>query len=512
MKRVLYYIGSRIKVGYLGAAIILTGSSLAVTRMVMAGDSPLKNAKVNIQVSETPIARTGHPITSFAPVVKKVTPSVVKVYVTTKGKVVPMGTQFSENDLFRRFFGEGPNPFGQGGRNYRTPAQHGLGSGVIVSPDGYILTNNHVVEDADEIKVALNDKREFNAKVIGRDPKTEVAVIKIDAKDLPTVTIADSDKIEVGDLCLAVGNPFGVGQTVTMGIISASGRGGMGLDYEDFIQTDASINPGNSGGALVDAEGRLIGINTMILSRSGGNQGIGFAIPSNLCRNIMTSLIDNGTVVRGYMGVGIQDVTSVIAKKFNLGDNRGAIVTEVSPGSPAEKAGFQSGDVVTSYDGKPITDSQHLKLQVAETAPKTRVPVEVLRDGKEMTLHVTVKAQPGSEEAVTETKSDVDSSDSLKGVGVADLDAGARSQYGIPANVKGALVTQVEQDSAAAEAGLRQGDVIQEINRSPVKSAKDAVRLTDHLKDKVILLKVWSRSEGGRSGTHYIPVDESKVN
>jgi S1-C subfamily serine protease len=198
-------------------------------------------------------------------VVKRVAPSVVKVYVTTKSKVVPMGTQFSENDLFRRFFGDQGGPFGQGGRNMRTPAQHGLGSGVIVSADGYILTNNHVVDGADEIRVALNDGREFNAKIIGRDPKTEVAVIKIDAKDLPIVTIADSDKIEIGDLCLAICNPFGVGQTVTMGIISALKRNHLGLNtFENFIQTDAAINPGNSGGALVDVNGNLIGINSAI--------------------------------------------------------------------------------------------------------------------------------------------------------------------------------------------------------------------------------------------------------
>jgi len=504
-------------VGYLGAAIVLAASSLTVSRMVMAGDNPQKNGKVTVEVNEAPLPRNANPITSFAPVVKRVAPSVVKVYVTTRGKVVPMGTQGTqygdENDLLRRFFGDQGLPFGRGGRNMRTPTQHGLGSGVIVSADGYILTNNHVVDGADEIRVALNDGREFNAKVIGRDPKTEVAVIKIEAKDLPIVTIADSDKIEVGDLCLAIGNPFGVGQTVTMGIISASGRGGMGLDYEDFIQTDASINPGNSGGALVDAEGRLIGINTMILSRSGGNQGIGFAVPSNLARSIMTSLIDSGTVVRGYLGVGIQDVTPLIAKQFRLGDQKGAIVGEVEPGSPADKGGLKSEDVVIGYNNKPVTDSRHLKLQVAETAPNTKVPLKVLRDGKELTLHVTVKPQPGSEEEVAKAaKGDANASDSLKGVTVSDITAETKQQYNIPAKIKGAVVTGVEQDTAAYEAGLRPGDVIEEINRATVKTADDAVRLTDHLKDKVILLKVWSRREGSQAGIHhFVPVDESNA-
>src|SRR5208282_3939411 len=294
-----------------------------------------------------------------------VTPGVVKVVVTTKSSTVSAPQWFGFNDPFwRRFFGD---QFGRQMPNgqFNTPRQHGLGSGVIVTKDGYILTNNHVVEHADEVKVTLQDGREFTAKVVGRDPKSDVAVIKIDAKDLPALPMADSDKVQVGDIVLAVGNPFGVGQTVTTGIVSATGRGNLGIeDYEDFIQTDAAINPGNSGGALVDVEGRLIGINTAIYSRSGGNMGIGFAIPSDLARNVMDSLIQYGHVTRGYLGVMIQDVTPALAKEFKLKDTTGALIGDVVPKGPADKAGLKEGDVVLDYDGKKVTDSRHLKLTV----------------------------------------------------------------------------------------------------------------------------------------------------
>ncbi len=360
--------GYRLRLGLLGTALILSLSTMAVTRMVMAKDSSAKLAKVNLAISDTPIPRDGKYVNSFAPIVKKVAPSVVKVFVATKAKMVPAPqSPYGDNEMLRRFFGQQFNPGSPGGM-MRTPPQSGLGSGVIVSQDGYILTNNHVVDGADTIKVALNDGREFTAKVIGRDPKTDIAVIKIDAKDLPFMTVADSDKIEVGDLCLAIGNPFGIGQTVTMGMVSAKGRGMNGGDtYEDFIQTDAAINPGNSGGALVDAEGRLIGINTSILSRSGGNQGIGFAVPINLARTVMTGLVENGRVVRGFLGVSIQDVNPELAGEFKLPDDKGAIVGDVTPKSPAEKAGLKSGDVILAFNKEPVEDSRHLKLRVAET-------------------------------------------------------------------------------------------------------------------------------------------------
>ena len=305
----------------LGGAALLAGSALAVNH---SETDKSKAPALNVPVDETPVPRSAGPHSSFAPIVKKVTPAVVKIEVKTKGSTVSVPQGFGFSDPFwRHFFGDqfgGQMP----NRQFNTPPQHGLGSGVIVTEDGYILTNNHVVDNAQEVKVTLQDGREFTAKVVGRDPKSDVAVIKIDAKDLPFVPMADSEKVEVGDVVLAVGNPFGVGQTVTTGIVSATGRGNLGIeDYEDFIQTDAAINPGNSGGALVDVEGRLIGINTAIFSRSGGNQGIGFAIPSDLARNVMDSLIQYGHVSRGYLGVMIQDVTPALAKEFKLNDNTG---------------------------------------------------------------------------------------------------------------------------------------------------------------------------------------------
>ena len=506
MKQPFSRTSARIRVGFLAATALVAATTLSVSHLVFAKEPPSHSRKVNVVVSDSPLARDGKHVASFAPVVKRVAASVVKVNVSTKAKIVPMAqSPFGDNEMFRRFFGE------QGGTGgMRTPAQHGLGSGVIITEDGYILTNNHVVDGADEIKVALNDGREFTAKVVGRDPRTEVAVIKIEAKNLPVVTLADSDKIEVGDVCLAIGNPFGVGQTVTMGIVSATGRVGVGLDYEDFIQTDAAINPGNSGGALIDAEGRLIGINTLILSRSGGYQGIGFAIPSNLARSVMTSLIDNGTVVRGYLGVGLQEINAALVKKFKLENDEGVLIRQVEPRSPADKAGIKDGDVVLSFNDKKVKDPSHLKLLVAETAPGTKVPVDLLRDGERITLKVTVKEQPGAKESASAQTTDENSNESLKGVGVADLDSATRSQYGVPANIHGAVVTTVEQDSVAFESGLRPGDVILEINRKAVKGAEDAVHLTENLKDKTILLKVWSR-QNGNAGTHFLVVDESKA-
>jgi serine protease Do len=406
----------------------------------------------------------------------------------------------------RRFFGdEGRMPR----RNFNVPRQQGIGSGVIATKDGYILTNNHVVDGADEVKVALQDGREFNAKVIGRDPKSDVAVIKIDAKDLPAITMADSDKVEVGDVVLAVGNPFGIGQTVTTGIVSATGRAGAtGLDYEDFIQTDAAINPGNSGGALVDAEGRLIGINTAILSRSGGNQGIGFAIPANLARDVMESLVKDGHVTRGYLGVMIQDVTPALASQFKLKQNNGALVGDVTPRSPAEKAGIKSGDIITEFNGKKVTDSRHLKLEVARTHPGDSVQVKVLRDGSAKTMEIAVKELPGTEQlAKNDRQNGSDDNGTLNGVTVSDLDGTARQQFDIPGNLRGGVViTEVQPDSGAAEAGLKPGDVILEINRHPVKSAEEAVKMTENTDTKKTLLRVWRDG-----GSRFVVVDESKA-
>ena len=337
--------------------------------------------------------------------------------------------------------------------------EHGLGSGVIVTKDGYILTNNHVVDDADEVKVTLQDGREFTAKVIGRDPKSDIAVVKIDAKDLPVVPMADSDKVQVGDIVLAIGNPFGVGQTVTTGIVSATGRGNLGIeDYEDFIQTDAAINPGNSGGALVDVEGRLIGINTAIYSRTGGNQGIGFAIPSDLARNVMDSLISYGHVTRGYLGVMIQDVTPALAKEFKLKDNTGALVGDVVPKGPADKAGFKDGDVVLEFNGKTVTDSRRLQADGrrnqarhhrAGEGPARRRHQDPGGHRQATARHRAARREQQPQQAATPARSTASAWPTWT--------RRPAQQFKVPDNVKGVVITEVQPDSPAAEAGPQAG-------------------------------------------------------
>jgi serine protease Do len=490
----------------LGSVCVLSASLVAFTSAKDAAGS--KAEPLRIQVSDAPLSTAARGFPSFSPIVKGVAPSVVKIAVSSEAKVSQM--QLPEGFDLRRFFGPGfqfPEEFQQqrGPQQRHAPKEQGVGSGIIVTKDGYILTNNHVVENASTIKVGLNDGREFSGKVIGRDPKTDVAVVKIEAKDLPAMAFADSDKIEVGDMVLAVGHPFGIGQTVTTGIISAKGRATLGLDYEDFIQTDAAINPGNSGGALVDVEGRLIGMNTAILSRSGGSQGVGFAVPTNLARWVMESLVNTGRVERGFLGVNIQDLTPQLARQFKLDSAKGALVSGVSPDSPADKAGVKSGDIITDFNGKPVTDSRHLKLQVGSTTPGAAVPMNVLRDGQSQTLTVTVKELPGDKLADSSPAAGK-ADDALHGVGVSDLDQATREQLKVPSHIKGAVVSSVEEDSVAYDAGLRQGDVILEINRQPVKNAEQATALCEKPATMVSLVKVWSHG-----GTRFIVIDESKA-
>jgi serine protease Do len=395
-------------------------------------------------------------------------------------------------DPFRRFFGDQfniPNI-----PQYNIPDEQrseGLGSGVIVSPEGYILTNNHVVDGATSVQVVLSDRREFKARVIGRDDKTDIAVVKIDAGNLPPITIGDSDKVEVGDYVLALGNPFGVGQSVTLGIVSATRRGNLGIEgYEDFIQTDAAINPGNSGGALVNDRGELIGINTAIIAHgSEGNQGIGFAVPVNLARNVMDQILKNGKVTRARLGILPQDVTPTIARQFGVKDSQGALVGEVESGSPASKAGLKTGDIILDVNDHSVYDANQLRNMISSMQPGSNVNLKIWRDGAQRTLPVTL-GELNPEEARNRggNGGDNGSADALEGVSVENLTSQVARGLNLPAGTAGVVVNELSPGSAAASAGLKQGDVIQEVNRKPVKNVAEFEAAVRNSKDGTLLL------------------------
>jgi serine protease Do len=429
--------------------------------------------------------------TTMAPAAKAAMPAVVKI---SASKVVKAPAAFSEGDddgqtnpLFRQFFGNGGPGQQQAPRSHK---EGGLGSGVVVSPDGYILTNNHVVDGATDVRVTLPDRREFKAKVIGTDPKTDIAVLKIEATSLPVITVGNSAKMQIGDAVLAIGNPYGVGQTVTMGIVSATGRAGLGIeDYEDFIQTDASINPGNSGGALVNDRGELIGINTAILAPgSGGNQGIGFAVPVNLVRNVMDQIVSHGSVERAYLGVTIQEVTPAIARAVGLPAPEGALVGEVSPTGPAQKAGIQSGDVILAMNGTQIAESNQLRMNVSMMNPGQTVNLKVFRNGQTTNVTAQVGVLPDKKAERASTDDNRTAAQALEGVSVEQLDARTARQAGVPANTKGVVVTEVDPASPAASAGLREGDVIQEVNHHSVTSSDDLSSALHHSNGESLLL------------------------
>jgi len=452
------------------------------------------NPAIALKHDNQPVTRGQLERASFSDVVKRVSPSVVKITTETRPRATAGGRgnmPGMENPLFREFFGN-RNP------EMRQAPQAGLGSGVVISADGYIATNNHVIDGADTVTVAFTDGREMTAKVVGRDPQTDIAVIKVDAEDLPAVTFANTTQVEVGDRVLAIGNPFGIGETVTSGIVSAKGRRvGILADvegYEDFIQTDAAINPGNSGGALVDVEGRLIGINTAILSRSGGFQGVGLAVPSNMVSHVVDSLVRTGKVVRGYLGVSIQSITPALAQSFGLKNREGALVAEVVAGSPADKAGLESGDVIVGVNGMAISDANNLTLTITAISPGTKLDLSVLRDGEKKELTAVAVERPGSSRAsrmgALPGRSD---SGVLNGVALEDLDRNARQQLNLPPRLQGALVARVEPESAAARAGIRAGDVILEINRRAVSSAEEALELSAAAEGGRTLLRLWSR-------------------
>ncbi|OGW40298.1 MAG: hypothetical protein A2Y97_09210 [Nitrospirae bacterium RBG_13_39_12] len=421
-------------------------------------------------------------------VVSAVKPSVVNISSTRTIKGSGMSSPFFNDPFFKRFFGDQFRSF----ESPREQKQSGLGSGVIVDKDGYILTNNHVIKDSDEIKVKLSDEREFKGKIIGVDPKTDLAVIKIDSNHLPVIKLGDSEKLQVGETVIAIGNPFGLSHTVTSGIVSATGRANVGIaDYEDFIQTDAAINPGNSGGALVNVRGELVGINTAIFSTTGGYQGIGFAIPSNMAKTVMDSLIKNGKVVRGCLGVTIQPLTPDLLKQFNLGDKKGVLVADVMEDSPAEKAGIVRGDVIVEFEGKKVDDVTNLRNMVASTLPNEEVTIRIIHDGNPKTLKVKIEEMSAETQTLAIAKT---FNNQLKGVHVQNLTPELKKSLNVPKRFTGVVIAEMEDDSPA-QGILMKGDIIMEINKKDIHNIKVYESVVSGIKsDENILLLVYRQN------------------
>jgi serine protease Do len=485
--------------------ILLTGIMLALAAAggpaVWGKDKAADHPPLKLDVDTAPIDRDAELRVSYASIVRKASPTIV--YVKSSKKVRNEMPQFFNDPMFHHFFGVP----GQGGIP-QNRLEQSLGSGIIVSPDGYVITNDHVVDGADDIQVSFGKpEKEFKAAIIGRDKEADIAVLKIDATDLPAATLGDSEQLQVGDTVLAIGNPFGVGLTVTHGIVSALGRNNLNIEsFEDFIQTDAPINPGNSGGALLDSKGRVVGINTAIVSGNGGSNGIGFAIPINLVRSVVDQLVRNGKVARGFMGVGLEEIKPDLAEQF--GTTHGALVTDVNPDTPAEKAGLKSGDVITKLDGKPVDDPASLRLAVSEMAPGTSINLEYLRDGKSSTVTLKLADRSSSSLAQNDRNGAEGKNEGvLNGVTVGDITPEIREQLGIPpgSNIRGAVITDVDPDSASAKQGLSKGDIVMDLNRRPVHNADEAVKLSDEIKGPKVLVRVW---RGGSS--RYIVVDESQ--
>lgn len=458
-------------VGVVAVAIMLVG-------MCYAGDET--NGRIDI------LRKTG---SAFAALAQQATPAVVFIKAE---KTVAMGVPvrpfgyndpfgFFGDDFMQRFFrGHGNIPQYQP-RNFK---QMGQGSGFLISKDGYILTNHHVVGDADKILVKLQDGREFNAERIGTDAKSEVAVIKIKGKNLPSLDMGDSTELQVGEWVVAIGNPFGLSATVTAGIVSAKGRSGIGIaDYENFIQTDAAINPGNSGGPLLNIDGDVVGINTAIYSRSGGNMGIGFAIPINMAKAIKQQLVKSGKVTRGYLGIVIQDLTSDLAESFGLDETQGILVSDVSEDSAAEKAGIKQGDVILRLDGKRTENAGDFRNAIAATPPGTNLRITVFRDGHEKEIAVETGELPDDMAAVS-TSSNL--SEKL-GISIQNLSAETAQQYGYELG-EGVLVTEVEQSSLAWQAGIQPGNLIVGVNRRDVKSVSEFLKAAGVVEQKGTLL------------------------
>lgn len=424
----------------------------------------------------------------YSSIIDPALPAVVNISSTKLVKQQANFPGFSFDDpFFQHFFG---NQFGNQQATPQTEREYSLGSGVIVNPDGYLLTNNHVISGASDIEVFTQNKKKYKAKLIGTDPRTDVAVLKIDAGHLPSLTLGDSSRLKVGDVVFAIGDPFSVGETATMGIVSATGRALNGTieQYEDFIQTDAAINPGNSGGALLDMHGDLIGINTAIVTGgSGGNQGIGFAIPIDMARNVMQQIVNHGKVIRGHLGVAVQGVDADMAKAFGLSQGGGALVTEVTPGSPAAKAGIERGDIILDLNGQPVNTPEDLSVHIAELAPASLVHLKVSRNGQTRDVDVTLDELSETASASTGTES---VTKALQGVQVQNLTASIARDLGIPASTPGVVVSSVDPSSAAAAADLERGDIIQEVNRKPVRNVAEYNTALSGAHDQSVLLLV----------------------
>jgi len=452
------------------------------------------------------LARNAAPVSlanfsnGFAAVLKPALPAVVNIHTS---KVVKPQAQmpFFNDPFFQQFFG---NQFGRQ-MQPRPEREQSLGSGVIVSSDGTILTNNHVIDGATDIKVQLSDKREFQAKIIGADSRTDIAVLKIEASGLPTLALGDSSKLQVGDVIFAIGDPFGVGETATMGIVSATGRNGLGIEnYEDFIQTDAAINPGNSGGAMIDLHGDLIGINTAIETGGGqGNIGIGFAIPINMARSVMDQIVSHGKVVRGYLGLYPQDVTPQIARQFGLSEPSGALIAEVSPDTPASRAGLKRGDVILKVNGEPVASANDLRLRISQTAPGTNVKLAISRDGKVQDVSVALGEYKEEKEAENGTSESGEGA--LQGIHVQELTPDIAEQLNLPAGTHGVIVSDVDPASPAVNADIQRGDVIQEVNHIAVANIEQYKRALAGADNKPVLLLV---NRGGT--THFVVVEPGK--
>ncbi len=419
-----------------------------------AEDSRISREAIDI------LSRTGQ---AMAEVVAVVRPAVVNISTTRTIKTPGLSHPYFDDPFFKRFFGDDFN-------NMRKKREHktaNLGSGVIVDKNGFILTNNHVIKGADEIIIKLSDRREFRGKVVGTDPKTDIAVIKIDAERLPVVRWGDSDKLRVGETVIAVGNPFGLNQTVTSGIVSATGRANVGIaDYEDFIQTDAAINPGNSGGALVNIRGEIIGINTAIFSTSGGYQGIGFAIPSNMARSVLENLVKKGKVIRGWLGITVQQLTPELSKQFNLKDEKGVLVADVAEQSPAYKAGIKRGDVIVEFEGREINDPATIRNIAANLPPGKEATVKLITNGSLKTAKVFIAELPSERQKMT-----AEYVNPLRTVHVQNISNDLRRSLKIPKNTNGVIITRIEQGSPADDL-LKKNDIIMEINKKKISNLK----------------------------------------